>query len=485
MHAEATRSCARPADLLLALVLALAGALFARWLFQERMLGDGAGLATFYARGDRVAYHFLFLPACRLVAPLAFWSSDPIEPTRLVSALAYGAGAAFAFLLARDLGAARASALAAALLLASTPAALFFGTTVEVHALHLATVGGAAWLVLRLPWRRPALALPGAAALLALAFWAHQLAVLLLPGWLAWCAFAARRAGRALSPRFVLGVAAPAFFAGLLAASALANRLRHGSFVPSADHELSILSQFARPEGAWRFAWDGWLRPLAFLLPAALAGFARGGFEPGARRALALLIGLPTLFLFAWGVSEYGGYTLGHAAFLAVLAARALPRTKVLLAALPLVLLLGSLALNDVRQHGRGFAVADRVELVRRHLAGGTFLATVDNAPSLTIYLPGATEVSAGDVLTHAAAEGLAPEATVSALLANARAELERGGRLLVDLGFETQRERAPIQARLPVLEPLVTALCAEFPTTRVDDPCWPLLIVEPESVRH
>jgi hypothetical protein len=483
MHGEPTRPRLELADALVALLLALLGAAAARASFQERMLGDGAGLATFYARGDRLAYHFLFLPFCRLLAPLARWTApgDPIEAARLASAAALGLGAGFSFLLARELGAPRPGALAAALLLALAPAALFFGTTVEVHALHLAASAGCAWLVLRLPWSRPALSTALAALLYGLVFWAHQLGVLLGPGWIALCALGARRAGRPLSTRALLLLVGPCLLLGIALASALANRLRYGAFWPSAEHELRILSDFSRPAEAWRFGWNGWLRGLALLLPAAAVGLARGTFARGERAALLLLILFPTAFLFAWGVSERGGYALGHAAFLAALAARAFPRAPwpAALAAAPLLLAQGLLGVRDVLTFGRGFDINDRVRLVAEHLDGGTFLSTVDNAPSITIYLPGATEINGGDVLLGAKRAGLTPGQTVDILLDHAREELARTGRLLVDLGFDTQRERAPIAARLPVLDPLVLALHDEFRTTTIEDPCWPLLIVE------
>jgi hypothetical protein len=210
-------------------------------------------------------------------------------------------------------------------------------------------------------------------------------------------------------------------------------------------------------------------------------GLARGGLERGARTALLLLILAPAAFLFAWGVSEFGGYALGHAPFVAVLAAQAFPRraARALLIAAPLLFVQALPSLRDLRMGQERFDVNARARLVGEHLQGATFLATVDNAPSITIYLPGAVELNAGEAMGRGVELGLSPPAIAEALLESARAELARTGRLVVDLGFDTQRERAPIALRLPVLDPLVAALRAEFRTTTVEDPSWPLLIVE------
>jgi len=64
-------------------------------------------------------------------------------------------------------------------------------------------------------------------------------------------------------------------------------------------------------------------------------------------------------------------------------------------------------------------------------------------------------------------------------LLEAARGELARTGRLVFDLGYETQRDRASIRRRAEILDPLREALEREFTTRRVHDRDWPLLIVE------
>ncbi|MEM7305876.1 MAG: hypothetical protein AAF682_04365 [Planctomycetota bacterium] len=449
------------------------------------MLGDGAGLATFYARGDTLAYHFLFLPACRLVAPLAGIlpggdAADPIEATRVLSAVAAGVGAGATWLLTRELGAGALAGLLATLLVALSPAAAFFGTTVEVHALHYGVVALAAWLTLRLPWRVPAVALPLAAGLFGLAFWAHQLALLLGPGWILLCQLGRERVARPFAARTLLLVAGPALLLGALAASALASYVRYGSPLPSAGEEADILRDFARPPGAWRFLWDGWLFPLALLVPAAAAGLWRGGGVPRVRLALGLSCAFPLAFLVSWGVSEYGGYALGHAPFLACLAALALgssPRGLALGALL--VLIQAGLGIWNVRSFDRGWDVNERVELVREHLGGGVFAATVDNAPAVAAYFP-LTEVYLWEAVARASEAGLSEEEIVATLIAQARQYVEQLGRVVLDLGFETQHDRGPIAQRLPYFEPLAHALARELRTTRIEHPHWPLLIVEP-----
>jgi len=414
-------------------VMVFLGAVLPVWahiLFQDRMLIDGAGLATFYARGDLLAHHFLYLPVARLLAPLAAVTSpgDPIEATRLLSAVAYGVGAAFTWLFASEVAwrgpgvkrdvdgvqrydgvglSPELQALAGTLLVAFAPAALFFATAVEVHALSFATVSFAAWATLKLPWRVPALATVLAALLFALAFWAHQLHLLLGPGFVLLCGVAARWAGKPLSrSSLVLGVG-PALLAGAVGASALANRLRTGSWMPSASDELDILSAFHRPPEAARFWWDGWLLPLSLAAPALLLGLARGSFAAGVRVMLSVSVLVPTAFLFAWGVSEHGGYLLGQAPFLAALIAGAvawMSRAEGLGALGGAVVNL-VIAVLIVRIGGRGFDVDHRAELIEEHLAGGTFVATAPNAPSIKLWLPDAVEFQTEDALARALAE--------------------------------------------------------------------------------
>jgi hypothetical protein len=507
MPEDAPLRRSRSAERLLALTLAVAGAVVARLCFQERMLVDGAGLSTFFARGDRLAYHFLYIPVCRLLAPLAelLAPGDPIESPRLCSAIAFGVGIAFTWLFACDVvwrrwGAPGAQAwdrstgtspghdaLIATLLVACAPATAFLATTIEVHTLHLATVAVASWILLRLPWRRPVLATAVAAVLFALIFWAHQMGVLIGPGWVLLCGLCSRWAGRPLSTRaLVLGVG-PALLLADILASAVANYLQNGVFLPNADEEIELIVAFHRLDDAPRFWWDGWLMPLAFLLPAAFLGLARGAFVPGMRVVLAVLCGVPLAFLFTWGVSEYGGYTLGHAPFLAVLAAggvgylgtRLRAPVRWALVAVVLAAQLGASAYIVVTR-GRGYDVEERARLVAEHLQGGTFLKTAPNAPSIKLYLPDAFEIVADDVLIRALIDEREPDETVAILMGSARTELARTGRLLLDLGYETQTERATIRQRLPVLDALRAAMEREFTTTRVEHRDWPLLIVEP-----
>ena len=486
MHGEPTKRGV-PGDLAVALAFAVLGSAAFRLGFQDRMLGDGAGLATFYARGDLLAYHFLYLPACRLVAPLAalvpepalLGGADPIEATRWLSAVAAGLGCAFTWLLARELGAGRRGAAFGTLLVAFSPAVVFFGTTVEVHSLHFATVALGAWLTLRLPWRHPA-ALPLAAALYALAFWGHQLALLLGPGWMVLCQLGRRRVGRPWTTRGLLLGVGPTLLAGALVASLLASVLRFGTPSLAGAEELDILTVFARPPEAHRFGWDGWLRPLAALLPAALLGALAGGIESLVRRGLLLLVGLPTAFLFAWGVAEYGGYTLGHIPFLGVLAAFAWGGggNRRLVVGAVLVLAQGTAAVWTVRSFDRGWDVHERVDLVRRNVGTGLFARTVDNAPSMEVYLP-VTEVDLWAGVLLARDQGLDVAATVQVLLDQARAGVAEYGRVVYDLGCETQLDRGPARKRQAYFGPLAEALQAEFATRRVEHDHWPLLVVE------
>ena len=308
--------------------------------------------------------------------------------------------------------------------------------------------------------------------------------MLLGPGWIVLCQLGASRAGRPFAPRSQLILVGPVLLFGIVAASGLANFLRTGSALPSADTELDILSAFTRPPGAWRFFWDGWLFPLAFLLPAAAMGLAFGELERNAGRGLLYLIGLPTLFLFAWGVSEYGGYTLGHAPFLAVFAAQAFPRPTGRAIALAALLLVSqaALAMWAIGSFDRGWDVNERAELVRQQLQGGVFVKTTDNAPALTVYIDDIVEVPLWDAVVRAHDGGLPDEEIQALLLSVARTHVQANGRVVFDLGYDTQRDREAIQPRLPFFDPLVKGLTAEFKTERIEHPHWPLLIVEPKK---
>ena len=470
-------------DILAAVALSLVVAVFFRGIFQTRMLSDGAGLATFFARGELLTYHFLFLPACRLVAPLAILvpGEDPIEAPRLLSAVAAGIGCGFTWLLARALGAPRFGAAIGTLLATAAPAVVFFGTTVEVHSLHFATVAGGAWVTLSLPWGRLGVALPVAAALFGLLFWAHQISILLGPGWIALCQLGRARIGRPLATRTLLVGIGPVFLAAAAVASALAAALRHGTAFPSAGEELRILREFVRPDGAWRFAWDGWLLPLAVLVPAACLGIARGDLEPGARRALLLCIVFPLVFLVAWGVAEYGGYALGHAPFLACFAALAFPRAtpRAITIAVLLFLTQAVLAAQKVHAFDRRWDPDERIELAREHLQGGVFVATVNNAPQLEVYFP-ATEVLLWEGVDRANRDGFSTLQIIELMKLQAHEHVQGFGRVLFDLAFETQDFPGAGPMMRPFAEPLARALEAEFKTTRIEHPDWPMLIVEP-----
>jgi hypothetical protein len=275
---------------------------------------------------------------------------------------------------------------------------------------------------------------------------------------------------------------APALVLGLVVASGLAGFLMTGSPLPRLEVELRHLTTSNRPPAAWRFFWDGWLLPLAFLLPPAALGLARWEPEDNAHRPLVLAIVVPTVFLFAWGVAEYGGYTLGHAAFLAVAAGFAFQnptRVSVTIAAV-LLAAQATLGLGVVRSFDRGWDVNERARLVDQHLKGGIFVVTVDNAPSVTLYLDDVVEVVLWDAVVAAHRRGVSEEDIPELLLNAARENVQVVGRVLVDLGFETQHDREAIRARLPFVEPLVEGLEAEFTTERIEHPHWPLLVVEP-----
>src|SRR6185436_16334727 len=95
-------------------------------------------------------------------------------------------------------------ALVALALLVLAPSLWFFGTTVEIHALHFGCVALVAAVTLLAPWRRPALALALTALAFPLLYWSHQAAFMLGPGWVLLVQYARSRHGTRYSWRALL-----------------------------------------------------------------------------------------------------------------------------------------------------------------------------------------------------------------------------------------------------------------------------------------
>ena len=171
------------AELALVVLLGLGAALLYTLFFQRWLFGDGPQLVdTFLFKGG-YWMHILYLPAAYLLRD-GLQPEDPIDSLRWLSIFGGALGVSGVFVLARSFGLTRARALFSALLAATTPAIWFFSTTIELHALHFATVTACACLVSRVSWSRPRLAGLLTLASVPLLFWTHKSALLLAPGWL-------------------------------------------------------------------------------------------------------------------------------------------------------------------------------------------------------------------------------------------------------------------------------------------------------------
>ena len=485
---------------LAALVALLAGALYAATQ-QTRLTGDGAGLAGFHVLGGTY-YNILWLPAAGLLETLLA-PQDPLGAPRLLGVLCGGLGVGLALLVARGFGAARRGAAAAALLLAVTPPLWFFATTIEVHALHFAAVGLCACLTLFAPWRRPALALALVAASFPLLFWTQQSSLLLGPGWVLLVQHARARKAAPFRWRTLLLGIGPLLLGMLLLAIAVANLVRFGRFDLSVTSQTELIREHFGTGRSVAIVWQEWAAPLGLLLVAALVGLARGGLGRHALAALAGLLLPPMAFFFGWGVFERGGYFLPSAIFLAALAARALdpllarpgagrsaasaPRAGVpgALVVAAAVLLQGWHARRTIGAYDVGFDVRERVALLDRLLPeGGTFVSTVEAAPPIAVHRPDVQEIDLWDFVVQAwlQTEGeLDPGTVQGALLPHVERILAREGRVVVELGYRNQGNGRREELMKRHMEPLVRTLEERWSTRLVEDPWWPMLVVETE----
>lgn len=354
------------ADATLALALCI-GALFLYGLgFRASLFDDGEVFAHFFVASDtQVWYHVVYLPAARalhaLLAP--FGSADHLLGLKALSVVSAALGLACTFLAARSLGCARPAALLATLALALSPCLWFFGTTIELHATHFASVALAAWGILAARRWPFAVHLGLAALLFPLLYLTHNSGAIYGFGYVALFALARMRGGERPSPARTLFVVGPVMLAVLVLVIAGCNAWRGLGFT------LGLGGTFAYID-AWH---AGRAVDLAFLRDelliaegalwalVLLALLARA--VPPLELLTALLAALPVAGFFLWfAFPSRGGYFSGVAFFLALLAARApLPRAPLALGGAALLLLgaQGWLGARELRSYEARFAAAD------------------------------------------------------------------------------------------------------------------------------
>ena len=459
-------------DSLVALGLFVGAVLVYRLTAQDRFANDGPQLASVFVQvPGAIHWQVLYLPLARLLAHLVAWG-DPFEPLRVLNALGGGVGVAASFLLARGFGAERRFALGGALLVAVSRHAWFFGTSVEVHALHFGMVGACACGTLFAPWRRPALGLALAAALFPWTWTTHGTAVLLGPGWVLLSAQGRARVAAPFRPRTLLFVVGPVLLAALLAVVLPVRQWWTATAGGSSELEWNIIRAYAENTDRMRFLWEGSGRPLALLLPAVAIGLVA---RPRGVVALAALILPGTAFLLWWGVPEEGGYFLGHAPFHAVLAAfafaRVAPRSMILV---PGVLFLqAASSWAGLRHFDSRFDPAERVALVLEHLGQRGFVGKVAYlAPDVAIWLPDVKEVDLTGRLLESYRAGIAPDDLAERVAPTIEGALAAGP-VALDRSYASESWSLAGEEFPAYVDSFVAALLELFHVERVTRGAW------------
>jgi len=323
---------------------------------------DGLVLLGWLERGRiRHPWHALYLPLLdALRTPAAAIGLTNYELARGLSALGLALGCAASCAGLRLMGLARGEALLAALLAASAPAVLFFGTVVEIHGPFFACAGASTlalgWLV-RAPSAARALALGASTALaVGLHSSAHLLALLCVLGF-------AARSRRALGTQRTLALAALVLATHALLALALARAyVALGWLEAGGASAKLVLRGYAEREasGVLTTLVSEWLLPFA---PLSIAWAWGRRPELRAERlafAAALVLYLALSFALLGGHSERGAYLLPLAIPAASLSVRSLGNAAWPALALALVLAVSGIRAHDEPQAQREFAAGLR-----------------------------------------------------------------------------------------------------------------------------
>jgi hypothetical protein len=486
-----------PRELALAAALALAvGALYAL-TFQTRWYGDGPGLASIHALGlEERYYHVLYLPLCDLVQRV-LGGDDPFRVVRLMSVVPMALGIGLGYLVLRACAAPRAGTLVALAALALAPSTWFFGTTVEVHALLVASVALVAVVTLYAPWQRPRLALTLVVAAFPLLYCAHQAAFVLGPGWVLLVQYARSRHGTRYTWPQLLLLVGPLLLAALVAAVALSGWVRFGALAPLVGElEKQVLLERSQELAPFAHAspptWSAEaLLPLGVLVPLALLGCARLLRVRWLAPAIAALVLVPTAFFLWWGVYERGGYFLGCALFLAVPVAHLAGRVDrtALALAVPLLVAQAVLGWGALAAWNGRFDPVERDAQVRAALGAGpgTLLSTSEGAPDVRCTLPALEETSLLGFVRNACTRErrlLSPDEIVALLRPFLARLLERGGPVAVELGYaRVPPEESPsIAAFAPHLAAIEHDLRARHTVRELEHPDWPLIVLAPRE---
>ena len=466
---------------------------------QERMHGDGPGLAGFHALPEMSTGYNQFYMACgralAAVVPREL-AGDPTFDLRLLSTLAGALGGAATYCVARGFGARRGAALLAALLTASAPAVWFYSTSVEVHSLHYAMAALGAAVMLHAPWQRVWLGTLLSCAVLPLVFFSHLSGVFLGPGCLVLIVWArVSRCGRPFSRRAYWGAVVPALCLTLVACILVRGRLRYGTWILWDDLVFKQVAIHDNAHFSRRMLVEGWLFPLGLLVPGAIAGLLAGiraRVERLVPISLAILILPSTLYFLWWGLPERGGYALGTAAFYGAAIALALrvPGPAGWAGGVALLALQAAMALVGVHSYDRGYRPRDRVAALEELLpprtkvgrAGaakaGTVVSFRELTPRIEVYRDDVKEFLGAPALSQYALAGAPAEdfGRVSLPLFDA---LVAEGPTVVDLSYLGLVDQPVVRARMPFLGPLEAALREHFEVREVERGDWIFLVLE------
>ncbi|MDF1799638.1 MAG: hypothetical protein P1V81_10715 [Planctomycetota bacterium] len=460
---------------------------------QARVNLDGRGFLLILLEGvpnDRP--HVLYLTLLAAFRDLAaVFGLGLSAAATFFSAVAVALGCAGSLLFARGLGLERAQALGVALLAATSPAAIFHGTQVEVHALTLGMVGLGAAVTVNSPWRHFHLALLLSALALVAAFLAHETTALLGIGWVALVALAAsQHHATDLGFRGALLRVAPALFGGGLLAILLVPSVRAlaarsvGLGADDSTGYLDVVLQYGGHVGYGESLYEGFLLPLGLLLVFAAIGLLRCKIREGL--TLALLV-LPSMaFLTWWRVPERGGYVLAVLPFLALLAWRGLPqlgrggRGPALVVVL---LLQATFGIAQVRRHDSVLDPNLRVEAVQAALGDeGVLLSPMLFGRPIGVDLPRVEEVWIGAWIRSAKAAGIPPEDFGPW----AAEEIARGMRarpgtpVAFEANIDMAVHRATAQAAMPYLRALHRAIDERFVMQAEQRAEWRIALLTP-----
>ena len=477
------------------LVACVAGAAFAAFP-QTRLHHDGCWMLWHHASGDYWrALHLAQLPLAALLGSLLPADRFLAAPW-LLSALGGALGLAGTGLLLLRFGCAPLRAAAIALLLATTPALVFWSTQVDTHSLHFAAV---AWCLLGLSF---AARVEGAAGVVLGALclvppaWAHQSTPILLPGLVL---FFLRLRGwrvddllRGAGLRAAIG-GTLAFGLALAFAIAVSSLLRTGElpFVGSFFGESQRGEQLDMIESAQRYqaiasaGWPQWLWTLWALLPLGLLGWWRAGRE---RLWLLALLAPGTAFFLWYRVPEMGGHYLHQLPIYALLVHLGLPRGKAALwLCLAIGLVHGFVAVSAVADFDRGYDPRRRAALLVE--LGGPHPMVVEfvqDLPNAAMWEAGVVRDVRNQELVEALRTDFDPETfgqVAAQQLATAVGPVlwGQGRAVLVDLSDPGSFDRIP---RADVVQPYLAAveraLEANFAITRAEADGWRVLRVEP-----